>query len=71
VGTAPFLVDPATVGAAASDGTIRFWDAQSGEEKRKIETGAPYFNAPIVVGNMLYAADFAGFVRAIPIAVNV
>lgn len=67
VGTAPFLVDPSTVGAAASDGTIRFWDAATGAEKRKIETGAPYFNAPLIAGGMLYAADFAGFVRAIPL----
>lgn len=68
VGTAPFLLDGRTVGAAASDGTIRFWDAQSGKEVHRIETGAPYFNAPLVSGRMLYAADFAGFVRAIPLS---
>ena len=67
VGTAPFLLNGNTVAAAASDGTIRFWDAQSGKEVHRIETGAPYFNAPLVFGNMIYAADFAGYVRAIPI----
>ena len=55
------------VGAAASDGTIRFWDAQSGKEVHRIETGAPYFNAPLVCGRTLYAADFAGYVRALPL----
>jgi WD40 repeat protein len=65
VGTAPFLLGGKTVGAAASDGTIRFWDAQSGKEVHRIETGAPYFNAPLVCGRTLYAADFAGYVRAI------
>ena len=52
---------------AASDGTIRFWDAQSGKEVHRIETGAPYFNAPLVCGRTLYAADFAGYVRALPL----
>jgi outer membrane protein assembly factor BamB len=67
VGTAPFLLGGKTVGAAASDGTIRFWDAQSGNEVHRIETGAPYFNAPLVCGRTLYAADFAGYVRALPL----
>lgn len=67
VGTAPFLLGGKTVGAAASDGTIRFWDAQSGKEVHRIETGAPYFNAPLVCGRTLYAADFAGYVRALPL----
>lgn len=69
VGTAPFLTDPSTVGAAASDGTIRLWDAATGAAKGMIATGAPYFNAPLLMGTRLYAADFAGYVRAIPLSV--
>ena len=67
VGTAPFFIGASTVGAAASDGCIHFWDAETGVKKHCIATGAPYFNAPLVFGKMIYAADFAGMLRAIPV----
>jgi outer membrane protein assembly factor BamB len=71
VGTAPFFIGASTVAAAASDGCIHFWDAATGAKKHCIATGAPYFNAPLVFGDMIYAADFAGMVRAIPIPAQV
>ncbi|MDD4019441.1 MAG: PQQ-binding-like beta-propeller repeat protein, partial [Kiritimatiellae bacterium] len=67
VSTNPLMVAADLVCAAAGDGTIRFWDVETGAEKRRTETGAPYFNAPLLTGNRLYAADFAGYVRAIPV----
>jgi len=67
VATNPLMVAADLVCAAAGDGTIRFWDAATGVEKRKMEFGAPFFNAPIVVSGQLYAADFAGYVRSFPV----
>jgi outer membrane protein assembly factor BamB len=66
VGTSPFLIGSSTIGAASSDGCIHFWDVETGAKKYCIETGAPYFNAPLILDDMIYAADFAGMVRAIP-----
>ena len=63
VATNPVAIGAKTVCAAAGDGTIRFWDAATGKEKRRIETGAPHFSAPLLVGRRLVVADFAGYVR--------
>ena len=64
VATHPLPVSGGGVLAAAGDGTIRVWDAATGRETRRIATGAPYFNAPLVAGGRIIAADFAGYVHA-------
>ena len=64
VATNPVPVRGGGVLAAAGDGTIRVWDAATGRETRRITTGAPYFNAPLVVGGRIIAADFAGYVHS-------
>ena len=61
--TSPVLADEKTVCAACADGTIRFWDMDTGKEKRKIVTGAPYLAGVAVADGRLFAADMAGCVR--------
>jgi outer membrane protein assembly factor BamB len=68
VATAPFLLGEKLVCAAASDGTIRAWETATGKEAAVLSTGAPYFNAPLVMGDRLVAADFAGCVRSFPVS---
>lgn len=64
VGTAPFIAPDGTVCASAADGAIHFWESSSGKHVRRISTGAPYFAAPSVSGDRLFAADSAGYLRA-------
>ena len=64
VATAPLIAGDGTVLAACGDGTIRFWDAATGRETRRIETGAPHFCAPLVASGRIFVADFAGRVAA-------
>ena len=67
IATSPLLIDKETVCAAAGDGTVRFWDAKTGAEKKCLRTGAPHFSTPLRVGNRLVVADFAGYVRTLPV----
>ena len=48
---------------AASDGCIHIFALADGKELARYDTGAPYFNAPVVAGNQMWSADFAGRVR--------
>lgn len=64
VGTAPLLLADGTICASAPDGAIHFWRAGDGKHLRKLHTGAPYFAAPAICGNRLFAADASGVVRS-------
>lgn len=67
VSCSPCMVGADKVAAACGDGFVRFWDASTGREISKVETGAPHFSAPLVLGKKLFVADFAGYLRAIPV----
>lgn len=64
VTAAPVAVDATTGVFAAQDGKIRVFRFADGSVMRTIGTGAPYFASPTVVKGALFAADFAGRVRA-------
>ena len=53
------------VWGACEDGAIYAWDPESGVQRRRIDTGAPYIASLTSAGGRLYAADFAGYVRAL------
>ena len=61
--TSPVLTDASTVCAACADGIIHFWDMETGAEKRRIATGAPYLAGATVADGCLFAADMAGNIR--------
>ena len=61
--TSPVLTDASTVCAACADGIIHFWDLETGAEKRRIATGAPYLAGAAVADGSLFAADMAGNIR--------
>ena len=63
VNTSPVMVDASTVCAACADGIIHFWDVETGAEKNRIATGAPYLAGAAVSEGRLFAADMAGMVR--------
>ena len=63
VNTSPVMVDDSTVCAACADGVIHFWDVETGVEKHRIATGAPYLAGAAVQGGRLFAADIAGNIR--------
>ena len=63
VNTSPVLADSSTVCAACADGIIHFWNFATGEETRRIATGAPYLAGAAVADGRLYAADMAGILR--------
>ena len=49
---------------ACEDGAIYAWDPDTGTQRQRIETGAPYVASLTSAEGRLYAADFAGYVRA-------
>ena len=53
------------VWGACEDGAIYAWDPESGAQHRRIDTGAPYIASLTSAEGRLYAADFAGYVRAL------
>ena len=58
------LVHEGLVWGSCGDGAIYAWDPASGAERRRIDTGAPYVASLAASDGWLYAADFAGYVRA-------
>ena len=54
------------VWGSCEDGAIYAWDPETGAERRRIETGAPYVASLTVADGWLYAADFEGYLRAFP-----
>jgi outer membrane protein assembly factor BamB len=63
VSTSPVLAGNA-VYFAASDGTFRGVDPETGKAVWTFKTGAPSFSSVAVSGNTLFAADFSGNVYA-------
>lgn len=63
VSTSPVLVGK-VVYFAASDGTFRGVDQETGKVVWSFKTGAPSFSTIAVSGNTLFAADFSGNVYA-------
>jgi len=64
VSAAPVALDSKTGVFAAQDGKLRFFNFADGTVTRTLATGAPYFAAPTAAKGVVYAADFAGYVRA-------
>ena len=60
----PALLDAAHGVIGAQDGKLRVFRLSDGKVVREIETGAPYFASPLVEKGVVFAADFAGRVRA-------
>ena len=50
--------------AACADGTVRVWDATDGRTLKVFDTGRAYLSGCAVCGDVAYAADIAGKVRA-------
>ena len=48
-----------------TDGKVRAWEIQTGQEKWSVDGNAPYFAGPAIAGNTIYVADLKGVVRAI------
>ena len=48
-----------------TDGKVRAWEIQTGQEKWSVDGNAPYFAGPAIAGNAIYVADLKGVVRAI------
>ena len=64
VSSAPVAVNEKSGVFSAQDGTIRFFSFADGRMTRTVETGAPYFATPAVHAGHVFAADFAGRIRA-------
>ena len=60
----PALLDAAHGVIGAQDGKLRVFGLADGRVVREIGTGAPYFASSLVVKGVVFAADFAGKVRA-------
>ena len=58
------MLDAAHGVIGAQDGKLRVFRLSDGKVVREIETGAPYFASPLVEKGVVFAADFAGRVRA-------
>lgn len=54
------------VWGTCEDGALYAWDPETGAERRRIDTGAPYVASLTVAEGRLYAADFEGYLRAFP-----
>ena len=63
ISSEPVKVSDETGALAANDGVIYVFGLADGKVVRRIKTGAPYFSSPLVLGDVLYAADAAGYVR--------
>ena len=52
----------------ATDGRIRCWSAQDGQEKWSYDAGVPFFAGPAAAGGVIYAADIKAVLHAVSLA---
>jgi len=64
----PIAVKDGLAVFTATDGKVRAWKADSGDEQWIYDAGKPFFAGPAVAAGVVYAADLAGVLHALKLA---